>query len=473
MTELWRIDQTLIKILNVLGPGWLVLALVVLLAVAFGRIVHALLVATFVLVCTQVWWRPLYSFGHEIRWYLIGILFVRAILVLAGSRRNPWEGQFARRIVVALGGLALLSSGWADHPSFSFWMATSVCLGFAVTFGLLWRLSDDEEVIASFSRATVVLALLLFGWGFAVSGYAHTVGDRLLIAATQLGTGERYKSFFINPNAAGVIGAVLLPIIIAAPPEYLGKVGRLRLFAIAVTAATIFLSGSRSALIGSVMTVGLLAVYRFGAGAFLTMAMGGVGIAALAVYAPSDDIDEGALGHISRTKHLSTLSGRLELWQQGWDEAQDSLLIGHGWGASRALGGNVDLDYALDVGEVTGATNLHNAHLQLLIDVGVLGLGLFWAFCLCVLRSGYWILRAARTPRNAFSLVIFASALALLADTWVHGSIWSMGSPTTLVFWGLCAMALKEGDRARREVIADALQPAWAVPAPLAAAVAT
>jgi hypothetical protein len=131
----------------------------------------------------------------------------------------------------------------------------------------------------------------------------------------------------------------------------------------------------------------------------------------------------------------------------------------------------MDAERASTYGYSGGATNLHSAHLQLLIDVGIVGIAVFWSFCACVLMAGRWILAAPRTPRNAFALVIFASALGMLADTWVHGSIWSMGNPTTLIFWGLCAVAIKEGDRARRMTLeAREAAEAWRPGVPAGAA---
>src|SRR5262249_6647925 len=159
---------------------------------------------------------------------------------------------------------------------------------------------------------------------------------------------------------------------------------------------------------GAAMAVIILSMYRYGAGAFFTVALGAIAVAAFAMYAPLDDVDIDAspIGHIARTKHLSTLSGRLELWEQGWADAQGHLLFGQGWGHSRDISGEVDLDHAELTGHVAGATNLHNAHLQLLIDVGFVGVALFWAFCALVLRAGWVVLRAPRSPENGLALVL-------------------------------------------------------------------
>jgi len=471
---IWRLDELLLEINRQLGPLWLVVGLMLLVYVAFGRIVRSLLAAMFVLVCTQLWrqdgWWEMRGVAMLLRWWLLFILFVRAIFYVWRASGPPGETPFARRAAAGLGALALASCTWssATTADYSFSLAISFCFGLVVTFGLLWRLLDEDDAIPTLVNGALWFGLLAFGAGFAIAGYALVTGEYRWIDVMSLGYGERYTGVFINANANGLMAAMVLPIVMAAPREFLGRAASLRLVVCAFAAATVFLSGSRSALIGSLLAVMLLGVYRFRFGGVLAVALFAIAGAAFVAYAPLDDeaLDASAVGQIVRSKHLSTLSGRLELWQSGWDEAQGHMLIGQGWGHSRTLGG-FDAERASDVGYSAGASNLHNAHLQLLIDVGVVGVALFWTFCVCVLLAGRRILLAPRTPRNAFALVIFASALGLLADTWVHGSIWSMGSPTTLIFWGLCAAAIKEGDRARRETAEAALAPpAWTAALP-------
>jgi O-antigen ligase len=459
---IWRPDLILLSIFERIGPLALVLAVGIFAYVAFGRLVRAFLLAVLVLVCTQVWWGPLSGMANSMRWLLLIILFARGILYVLRHRAPPGESRLARRLVGALAVLALLSVGWSGHEVFSLRLAVSFCLGLFVALGLLWRLADDDSVMQHFARGALVFSIIIFGAGFVVAGVSYLTDSWRFFDATKLGWGRRYSGVFYNPNAGGLIGAMLLPILVASPREFLGR----------LAFATIFLSGSRSALIGSAMAVVVLGMYRWGAGAFVTMCLGGAAVAALAVYTPLDDIwieqaDASAVGHIVRTKHLATLSGRVDLWQSGWDEAQGHLLFGQGWGANRVFAGDVDIDRAAEIGHVQGGVNLHNAHLQLLIDVGIVGVGLFWAFCAIVMHAGWVILRAPRSPRNGLGLVIFTSTLALLADTWVHGAIWSMGSPTTLAFWGLCVLTLKEADRVRREAFAVPPPPAPAErPAP-------
>jgi exopolysaccharide production protein ExoQ len=448
-----RPDLVATDILRVLGPLGLVVAILIAGYVTFGPLVHSLLLTVFTFVCTQTWigGGMLQYFGFKLRWTLVTVLFIRGVLLVIRQRSPAGESQTARRLVFALAGLAIASTLWSETPSFTLKLASSFCVGMFVTFGLLWRLADDPDVMRPVSRGAVWFALITMGGGFALAAYAWVTSSWTTLWLTKLDSGERYQGIFYNPNSAGVLGAMLLPIIIAAPREMLGRVARIRLPVCAITAATIFLSGSRSALIGAAMAIVILSMYRYGVTAFFTVALGTIAVSALALYAPLDDLDTSPIGHIARTKHLSTLSGRVELWEQGLAEAKDDLLLGQGWGHSRDISGEVDLDKAELTGHVSGATNLHNAHLQLLIDVGFVGVALFWAFCVAVLRAGWVVLRAPHSPQNGLALVLFTSALALMADTWVHGSIWSIGNPTTLAFWGLCVMTLKQAGRIRAE----------------------
>lgn len=471
MTSWWRIDLILTRIYEQLGPMWLVLALLVLAHVLLGKIVRSLMTTILVLVCTQVWWRPLTIFSHNLRWTLLILLFVRAVVFVARTSRPPDEDRSPVRVVTALGVLAVVSTAWSDSQTYSLFMSLSFCLGLFVVFGLLWRIADDPDVIRHIAYGAMIFCAVVFAIGPALA-YAWTAisGEYIWADRLKLRLGERYNGIFYNPNAAGLIGAMMLPLIVAAPREFLGRIAWMRLPIIAITFATIYLSGSRSALIGSAMAIVILALYRYGAGAFITVGLGAVAVAALAVYSPMDeaDFEQTAVRHIARTKHLSTLSGRVELWQEGWDHAQGHLVFGTGWGMNRDVGGGVDLETAVEAGQVAGAKNLHNAHLQLLIDVGFVGVALFWTFCLMVLRAGWRILIAPKSPNNGLALVIFTSALALIADTWVHGAIWSMGSPTTLAFWAMCALALREGARAHQETIDARVPPAMrSFPPPL------
>lgn len=443
-----RLDIALIQILEGLGPIWFVVALCTLLFFVVAPLRRTVVAAVFMLVATQMWFGPFYFISRNLRWWVLGIVCVRGLLYIAKSKRPAGESRGVHRVLGALVTMALASAFWSDDATYAGALAASFAVGIILTFGIVWRLLDDEVLLGVFVRGVTAFALFIFGMGFVIAAMANYLDIGILIGITGTELGDRYQGLFINPNVAGVLGAILLPIVLAAPRSELRGLARFRWITVALIAASIYFSGSRSALLGSVFSTVVLALYKWGGGAFISMAVAGVILLVTVVYAPLEHIDESAVGHISRTEQLADLSGRFQLWEEGWNAAKDTLVFGKGWGENRALEGGKE--GAIEHGGMQGGTNLHNAHLQLLIDLGVVGVALFWTFCLMVLAAGWKILRGHRTHRSALTIVIFASVVAMMADTVAHGWVFSTGSPSTLVFWGFCAMVIKEVDITRR-----------------------
>jgi O-antigen ligase len=449
----FRADQVILDMYVRLGPVWVLVALAIFAFACVAPLLRSVVAAVFLLVGTQVWFAPIHVISRSLRWYVLGVLAVRGAIYMVQAARPAGERATARNLVIALSLLALASTLWAEDGQFAFSLAGSYALGMVLTFGVLWRLLDQQDVMSVFARAVTIFSFVIFLTGFVVAGLAEVTNSARFLGATGFDTtriGVRYSGVFYNPNMAGILGATVLPIVLATPRDYMRGVANIRWITVVLIALTIFMSGSRSAILGSVFAGVVLLLYRYGAGAFLTMIVGGVGVAALILYAPVEELDETSVGHITRLDRLSTLSGRLELWETGWAAAQDSLIFGRGWGENRVLEGSLySKQDALEQGGVRLGTNLHNAHLQLLVDLGLVGLALFWGFCICVLSAGWRLLRGRRTARSSLTVVVFASVVAMMADTVVHGWVFSTGSPSTLVFWGFCAMVLKEDDRTR------------------------
>ena len=62
---------------------------------------------------------------------------------------------------------------------------------------------------------------------------------------------------------------------------------------------------------------------------------------------------------------LTTISGRTELWKAGWRMFEASPIVGHGFQAGVRMAG-------AEFGVMPG-TNMHNGHMQVLVDSGLLG----------------------------------------------------------------------------------------------------
>lgn len=445
----FRPDEALLDIFRRGGPVLLCIGVAILVYAARARFTRALGVSLFLLIGAQTWLLYTHLLGRNLRWLVLALVCGRGVLLALRTPRPPWDTGRGRPLAAGLGVVALASALWAESWTYTLYTATSFVLSLVAAFVVLWRLYDEEDVVAVACRGALWCALLIFGSGFLFRVYAESVGDVEILY--RMHTGGRFSGIFFNPNMNGILAMILIPPLVAAPRSWLGSGAALRWPVIAVACAALYLSGSRSSLIGTVVSLTILFLYRFGAGALFTVGLGTVGIYVLATSGQIEDIDASAVGHFARTKHLHTLSGRLELWEEGLDAVRGHELLGMGWGSSRLLHG-ADPDEAVERGNVVGASNLHSTHVQVLVDVGFVGASLLWLLCLQVLWTGWRLLLMPRTERSVAAVMVLACFVATFADTFVHGSVLSTGSPSAIIFWASAAILLREADRARAGV---------------------
>jgi hypothetical protein len=442
----FRLDESLLAIYERLGGVWLVVAVAILALAVFGSLLRGFGFAVLLMIGAQSWYTPAFLLGRNLRWWVLGIVCLRGLLAARRRGRGTSEPASVRFWAVALAGVALASALWSDRPVYTFGIAVSFVASIVAAFWVLWNLMDEYDIVAAASRGLLWLSLLVFGSGYLIVAVGTLTSEWTYVNHT--GWGGRFAGVLFNANMGGLLGMVAVPALVAASRESLGWAAFLRWPAVALAATTIFMSGSRSAVLGTALSLVILFLYRFGVGAFFTVALGTVGMYTLVTTSDLSDIDATSVGHITRTGRLHNLSGRLELWEEGRDAVRGREVLGLGWGASRLLHG-ADPDEALERGYVRGASNLHSTHVQILVDLGLVGLGTLWMLCLQVLWSGWRLLLQPRSPRSESSVMVLACFVASLADTFVHGSVLSTGSPSAMIFWACCAYILKESVRLR------------------------
>lgn len=465
----FRLDESLTSIYYSLGadvPGALgVAAALFLLAYAFrGSFMRVFGVTILLLIGSQSWYRPAHELGRYLRWWMLLILVLRGILLAQRTPKPPGEGSPGKLLAAAFGGLAVASSIWADNHTYTLGIALSFVITLIATFWVLWRLSDSIDVVAAACQGALWMALIVFGSGFVWMFVADATNDWGILQMGGWAPGARYSGILFNANMSGLLAMIAIPALVAAPRAWFGRSAFLRIPTLIAASGALYLSGSRSALIGTVLSLVLLFLYRFGFGAALTIALGTVGMYVIVSASDLGDIEQNqSIARFARTKHISTLSGRFELWQEGLDAVEGNEVLGLGWGRSRLLSG-ADAEDALERGHVAGASNLHSTHVQVLVDVGVTGLVILWMLCAQVLWSGMHLLRQPKSERSVADAMVLACFVATLADSFVHGSILSTGSPSALVFWASAVLILKQADRLRTGVHAP-VQSADSAPA--------
>jgi O-antigen ligase len=135
------------------------------------------------------------------------------------------------------------------------------------------------------------------------------------------------------------------------------------------------------------------------------LCLGGILSSFLSAATVSETADIAAMG---RKQHLSSLTGRLPLWQELWKAADDRLVMGHGMGAfwneknvlkySRMLGWHIP--------------HAHNAYLDLILQIGLVGLALHVIWLVGTFSVG--LLRYDREHRSSDLFVASFMAFELV-----------------------------------------------------------
>jgi O-antigen ligase len=175
----------------------------------------------------------------------------------------------------------------------------------------------------------------------------------------------------------------------------------------------VFLSVSRSALAG--LAAGIFAVVFLGTSArrlAIGTTIGGTALAVLlaayAVSPPSLQRSLAGAALMGRTEDASSLTGRWPLWVEMWRDGANRRLQGFGYGAYWTVDRNYELGSVIE----WYPTHSHSIYMELLIDLGFVGLLLCLAVTL--LSIGCYSQLVAATGRFEFRVLgaLFVCGLA-------------------------------------------------------------
>jgi O-antigen ligase len=215
----------------------------------------------------------------------------------------------------------------------------------------------------------------------------------------------------LHPNHVGRLGAIVAMIAFAATWQSKHRWVAWLLFAAGI--AVVWMSVSRSALAG--LLAGLVAVVilgmpgrRFAFQAVCVVALFAVALGAFAVCPPSVQTRLAGAALMGRTEDAGSLTGRWPLWVEMWRDGANRRVQGYGYGAYWTVDRNYDLGGVIE----WYPTHSHSAYMELLIDLGLVGLLLCLAVVLVSIAQ-YSQLVAA-TGRFEFRLLgaLFVCGLA-------------------------------------------------------------
>ncbi|HLN22993.1 MAG TPA: O-antigen ligase family protein, partial [Patescibacteria group bacterium] len=254
----------------------------------------------------------------------------------------------------------LFSAFYAPSPIYSFGSAISVAALYAFSFALSVRLRADQILWA------LVLSLTVFlGIGWVVFMVNPELGASPF--TTVNGMVDRFCGIAGQADSMGSVCT-----------KYLGAIfllwhgGRCKLLyampLAALGAASLLASDARTGMIA--LAAGIAAVLllrsRWGTGVFLLL---GLSTALLLQVAPLHL--DGLMSGFSRSgdpSELSTLTGRLEIWQFAIQKIQESPIFGFGYNSSKVvLGQHLGFENGLMI------DTAHNLWLQNMLSVGLVG----------------------------------------------------------------------------------------------------
>jgi O-antigen ligase len=333
---------------------------------------------------------------------LLIALGLSAYLLTGGSVRVPAGLGTPLVLAGAWAGWSAVSIGWARSPLAAVrWTALlSLMLALMIGVALVMRTRRGARWVLGVLGVTLALAILvgiaeiLIGVRLPTSSLANRVGA---FAAT---------SFFGNQNNFATALSLALPFLVALPVVFRDARVRIAGLAGALVAITMILfTGSKANLLAVglilVALVALLALDR-GGRRMLVGALAVVAVAAALIIPSLQGAGPIPLPREAVAKlSFSTLQSQVE--GQTGSGAVRSSLVGEGlslFEGSAGLGvgaGNAESRIRAEAGFL-GASNLHNWWLEVLVNLGIVGFGLFVALYLVMLRGQVRIARHAEDP---------------------------------------------------------------------------
>ncbi len=335
------------------------------------------------------------------------------ILVLAGLIPALWMQRHRLRSVVRpmvpyilIVTLCIVSSVWSPYPLVSF--RKSINLGVCVLFGvyLFLRLGLNRtlNMVIVYTAVAAILSVLLY---FAIPSLGHE---------TQfLGYENALRGVFPQKNVAG---EAMLTAQIAL--VYLVMTSQMSVVTFSVL--TLFFFGVQIMTMSASATMVTMVVWAFGAFLFtkgrirlrlLFLYLGGsAGIVLAAIVLFDPELIFAAAGRDA------SLTGRVPLWTALIPFIKQRFFLG--WGYSGFfLADSLDTQ-ALWASIEWQPSNAHNGYLDILLQIGAIGLGLYAWVWVRNIRLSYFLLRPTRwtnqAPEALWCALFMAANIALNVD---------------------------------------------------------
>lgn len=274
----------------------------------------------------------------------------------------------------------------------------------------------------------IALALSIAGlWLWPARVWEYAIGDV-----------PRFRGLMSEPASLGLAAGLLIGFAWAV---FRNPLLRLPLAGLGI--ASLVLTGSRAPFIAALVAALCVAAVHKSARTLFFAGAGAAAVVALGL-AAGVQLEQSTVDRAVRANSLSNLSGRLTLWQYGWELGRGQPVFGRGLtmgsqalasdGSTMMAGGSSLSNRARDGREVARAT-FHNGYLQSYLDSGLIGALLY----LLVIGAAAW--RALIAEKTVESGMVLYTVLFLAISNLGQNAIQGPSTVYGVVFWLLAAAA--------------------------------
>lgn len=292
-----------------------------------------------------------------------------------------------------------------------------------IGIGLFYALINDQN--RWFSPGVLMLMLALIGAGLASAGLLLTERTTTLIP-TVIPT---LSITTINPNIIAGALAILAPFCLAGlifawgETVWFERAWLAACFIIMI--GVLVLSYSRGGLLGAAVGCLTALIFRWRISVF--------GLPSIPI------IFYWLITQVDPTNSITTLENRREIWSRALYMLQDFPTTGlPGIGA---FGKIADSSYPFFLSEVGSIPHAHNIWLQVAVDLGIVGLILWWATVLITLTTAYHLSKTAGLDHGinrAIGVATFAATAALLTHGIIDAPLWDTRVALFVwIIWGI------------------------------------
>lgn len=386
------------------------LGIVAVASVFFSRGILIFL-TTFCLVFTQSPFGMIQSAASHLRWVFF-FLFTLHVFgdIFLGRTVRKIKGFDCVAVIFVI--YAFFSSIYSPFPSLTLERSTTILALYISVFWIIWKYAYEqgpEKVVYLMLNVVKFIIILSFLMIFIAPRKVFFIG--------------RFEGILQNPNSLGIICAIFLPLIFW---QFLETKRKRFFFLFFLMLVALLLSASRNSINASVIALGYFIYMRLMRNKpilFFTS----ISVILVLVWFTQTLAKE--FFHIYyRVESISSMGGRIELWPLAMNLISLKPVFGYGFGVEEKI---LVLKNAM-IGNQPGSF-VHNSYLGILLQLGIIGLVIFFAPLFALLFKELFSARDVPAPslRYALRASLIAGLLCSVFESWVY----SVGNAQAFPFW--------------------------------------